>query len=102
MVCISELRGLQGFQTRHPEVVVVAMNILEGDTALKEIGNLVKKQKLESLRIATGKEWQEKFGVPEQIPVTLLVYDNKVRVMHETVIADPVSFLEADLGAIRR
>ncbi len=101
MVCISELRGLQTFQASHPETVVVAMNVLESDAAPSTIDKLVKKQKLDTLHIATGKKWQEKFGVPEQIPVTLVVKDGKVRVMHDSVMADPVSFLEADLQAIR-
>lgn len=101
MVCISELRGLQDFQSRHPETVVVAMNVLEGDAALNAIQKLISKQKLEALRIATGAEWQTKFRLPEQIPVTLVIYDGKVRVMHDSVMADPVSFLEADVKAVR-
>jgi len=100
-VCISELRGLQDFQARHPETVVVAMNVLEGNAALNAIQKLIAKQKLEGLRIATGAEWQAKFRVPEQIPVTLVVHDGVVRVMHDSVMADPVSFLEADVKAIR-
>jgi hypothetical protein len=56
MVCISELRGLQDFQSRHPETVVVAMNVLESDAALSAIQKLVAKQKLEALRIAPGAE----------------------------------------------
>ena len=55
MVCISELRGLQEFQARHPETVVVAMNILESDAAKNAIQKLVTKQKLENLRIV---EWR--------------------------------------------
>lgn len=101
MVCISELRGLQTFQARHPEIVVVAVNVLEDEKAANAIDKLVKEQKLGALRIATGKQWQQKFGVPEQIPVTLVVKDGKVRVMHDSVMADPASFLEADLTAIR-
>lgn len=100
MVCISELRGLQDFQSRHPETVVVAMNVLEGDAALTAIHKLIAKQKLEALRVATGAEWQTKFRLPEQIPVTVVIYDGKVRVIHDSVMADPVSFLEADVKAV--
>ena len=99
-MCISELRGLQDFQTRHPETVVVAMNVLESDTASISIGGLVKTRGLESLRIATGKRWQEKFGVPDHTPVTLIVSGGKVRVMHESAMPDPEPLLEADLRAI--
>ena len=101
MVCISELRGLQDFQARHPETIVVAMNILEAEAAANAIDKLIAKHKLENLRIATGAEWQAKFHLPEQIPVTLVVYGGAIRVMHDSVMADPVSFLEADVKAIQ-
>ena len=101
MVCISELRGLEKFQARHPETVVVAMNVLEDEHAQDAIDRLIKKQKLDMLRVAQGKEWQDKFRLPEQIPVTLVVEGGKVRIMHDSVMADPVSSLEADLQAIR-
>ncbi len=100
MVCISELRGLQEFQARHPETVVVALNILESDAANNAIQKLVAKQKLESLRIANGEQWQKKFQLPEQIPVTLVLLNGAVRVIHDSVMPDPVSFLEADVKAI--
>jgi hypothetical protein len=101
MVCISELRGLQNFQVKHPETVVVAMNVLGDNHAQDAIDRLIRKQKLDALRIAPGKDWQDKFRLPEQIPVTLVIDSGKVRVIHEAVMADPVSFLEADLQAIR-
>jgi len=101
MVCISELRGLQDFQARHPETVVVAMNILESEAASSAIEKLITKQKLENLRMATGAQWQAKFHLPEQIPVTVVMYGGAVRIMHDSVMADPVSFLEADLKAIQ-
>lgn len=100
MVCISELRGLQNFQANHPDTVVVAMNVLDDKRAQDAIDRLIKKQKLDTLRIAPGKEWQDKFRLPEQIPVTLVVDQGNVRVMHDSVMADPVSFLEADMQAI--
>jgi len=49
MVCISELRGLQNFQARHPETIVVAMNVLEHEHAKDAIDRLIKKQKLDML-----------------------------------------------------
>jgi len=101
MVCISELRGLQNFQARHPEMIVVAMNVLQDEHAKDAIDRLIRKQKLDMLRVAQGREWQDKFRLPEQIPVTVLVDAGKVRIIHDSVMADPVSFLEADLEAIR-
>lgn len=100
-MCVSELRGLQDFQARHPETVVVAMNVLEGKSAQQAVARLLRKQKLEALRVASGAGWRDKFGLPEQIPVTLVVEGGKLRVVHDAVMADPVSFLEADLKALR-
>ena len=91
----------QTFQQRHPDVVVVAMNVLEAKSAPEAIDRLVTRQKLDALRIAHGKEWQRRFGLPEQIPMTLVITLGKVRVVHDTVMADPVSSLEADLKAIQ-
>ena len=100
MVCISELRGLQAFQTKHPETVVVAINVADDTKSQEAIAPLLKKQKLDNLRVATGKEWPGKFGMSEQIPITVVVADGKVRVVHGQVMADPVSYLEADLAAM--
>ena len=76
------------------------MNILESDAANNAIQKLVTKQKLDSLRIANGEQWQRKFQLPEQIPVTLVLHDGAIRVVHDSVMPDPVSFLEADVKAI--
>ena len=78
---------------------MVAMNVAEGESA-DTVKKLIAKQKLDELRVANGKQWQERFAVPEQIPVTLVLDRGKVRVMHDAVMSDPVSFLEADLKAI--
>ena len=69
------------------------MKVLEDEHTQDAIDRLIKKQKLDMLRVAQGKEWQDKFHLPEQIPVTLLVEGGKVRIMHDSVMADPVSFL---------
>ena len=76
------------------------MNVLDNPSAPAAIVNLLAKQKLDTLRVANGKEWQSRFGLSEEIPVTLVLDDGKVRVMHDSVMADPVSFLEADLKAV--
>lgn len=101
MVCISELRGLQEFQAKHPEAVVVALNVLDEPNAPKAIENLIDRQNIHSLRIANGgKDWQTQFGLSEQIPVTLVIQGGKVRIEHDGVMPDPLSYLDADLAAI--
>ena len=76
------------------------MNVLDNPAAAEAIERLMKKQKLDSLRIASGVEWQKKLGLPEQIPATVVIASGRVRIMHDSVMADPVSFLEADLKAL--
>jgi len=78
------------------------MNVLDSPAAPAAIEKLVTGQKLESLRIASGLEWQQRLGLPEQIPTTVVIASGKVRVEHDSVMADPVSFLEADLKAINK
>jgi len=97
MLCVSELRGLQEFQARHPEVIVVALSITDDRPA---IDSLVRRQKLENLRVADGENWQSKFGFSEAIPTTVLVEAGRIRVVHHSVMPDPVAELEADLAAI--
>ena len=98
MLCISELRGLQTFQSRHPEVIVVAVSITDDRAAIER---LVSKQKLSALRTAVEEDWQGKFGLSEAIPATVLVEAGRIRIVHNSVMPDPVAILEADLTAIR-
>ena len=96
MVCISELRGLEKFQSRHPEVVVVAVSITNERTAIE---SLLRRQKL-TLRTAVGEDWQGKFGLSEAIPATVVVEAGRIRIVHNSVMPDPVAELEADLAAM--
>ncbi len=58
--------------------------------------------KLEGLRTAaTGKEWQQKFGLSEAIPATLVLSNGRLRITHDAVLPDAVAYLEADLAAIK-
>lgn len=98
MICISELRGLQVLQAKHPELVVIALSVADDKSA---IAALLKRKKLDALRVATGKDWQGKFGLAETIPATVIVDGGRVRIVHESVLLDPVAELEADLAAVR-
>lgn len=58
--------------------------------------------KLEGLRTSvTGKEWQQKFGLSEAIPVTLVLSNGRVRITHDAVLPDAMAYLEADLAALQ-
>jgi hypothetical protein len=88
---------LEKFQAQHPEVVVVAVSITNDRTAIE---NLIRRQKL-TLHTAVGEDWQGKFGLSEAIPATVLVQAGRVRIVHSSVMSDPVAELEADLAAMR-
>jgi len=97
MICISELRGLQLLQSKHPELVVLALSVADEKAAIAAV---LKRNKLEALHVAIGKEWQGKFGLGEAIPATVVVENGRVRVVHQGVLFDPVAQLQADLAAI--
>src|SRR5215470_17963199 len=97
MLCISELRGLQEFQSRHPELIVVAASITNERAVIE---NLVRRQKLRALRTTVGEDWQGKFGLSEAIPATVLVDAGRIRIVHSSVMLDPLAQLEADLAAL--
>ena len=97
MICISELRGLQQLQAKHPELVVVALSVADDKSAIAAV---LKRNKLEALRVAVGKDWQGKFGLAETIPATVVVESGRVRTVHQSVLFDPVAQLEADVAAI--
>src|SRR5215472_11202326 len=96
MICISELRGLEKFQARHPEVIVVAVSISNDRPGIE---SLFRRRKL-NLRTTVGEDWQGKFGLSEAIPATVLVEAGRVRIVHSAVMPDPVAELEADLAAV--
>jgi hypothetical protein len=73
----------------------------EGEESRSALDKLISKNNLDTLRIAEGKNWQSRFGLSERIPVTLVMAEGRVRIIHDGVLPDPVSFLEADLKALR-
>jgi hypothetical protein len=89
---------MQEFQAKHPEVVLVALSVADDKRAIdKALG----RQKLDTLRVAIGADWQGKFGLSDAIPVTVLLDGARVRVVHNGVLQDPFEMLEADLAALR-
>jgi 3-keto-L-gulonate-6-phosphate decarboxylase len=94
------LRELQDFQAKHQDVVVLALSV---DDNRKSIEKVLAGKKLDSLRVAiSGTGSREKFGLSEAIPATVVVVGNRIRVVHEGVLPDPVAWLEADLAAVRK
>ncbi len=67
------------------------------------INKVLNTYKLDTLRTATtGKEWQQKFGLSEAIPITLVLANGRLRVTHEAVLPDAVAYLEADIAALHK
>ena len=64
------------------------------------IAKLLAKQKLDTLRVAIGKEWQDKFGISDAIPATVILDHGRIRVIHDGVLLDPVAMLEADIATL--
>ena len=85
-------------QLKHPEIVVVAMSVTDDRTAIDKV---LRAKKLDGLRGAIGTDWQAKFNLSDALPATLVVADGRVRIMHDSVLLDPVVQLEADLAALR-
>ncbi len=92
------MRGLQEFQAKHPDIVLVAVSVTDEQKAIEK---LLAEKKLSSLRVAIGTEWQGRFGLSEAIPATLLLGGGRVRVVHDGVLLDPVAMLEADVAAVK-
>ena len=88
---------MQEFQNRHPDVVLVSMSVEDNKEA---VARLLTREKLDSLRVAIGTEWQDKFGLSDAIPATVVLDHGRIRIIHDGVLLDPVAMLEADLAAL--
>ncbi len=76
----------------------MAMSVTDDRIAIDKV---LRARKLEALRIAIGKDWQAKFSLSDALPATVVVADGRVRIVHDSVLLDPVAQLEADLAALR-
>jgi cytochrome c biogenesis protein CcmG/thiol:disulfide interchange protein DsbE len=99
--CLSELQPLQEFQRAHPEVVV--LTVVEENTDLKQLKEIIRDQKLTTLRISEAPQgfWQQfgAFGFPNTFVIDA---SGNVRTQHYGGIPDVQRYLTADLGAIAK
>lgn len=97
--CLWEMKPLQDFQERHPELVVAT--VLDVSTDAEQLKNVIREKKLTSLRIATApSEVIQRFG-RGGVPDTFIIdEDGFVRIEHLGAIPDLTHYLEADLKAI--
>lgn len=97
--CLWELKPLQDFQEKHPEVIVAT--VVEESTDRKQLEVIIREKKLTTLRISTiPMETRQKF-VKGGLPDTFIIDENGfVRVEHLGSVPDVARYLEADLKAI--
>ena len=74
------------------------MSVTDNRTAIDKV---LKAKNLDTLRVAIGKDWQPKFNLPDSLPATVVVAEGRVRIVHDSVLLDPVAQLEADLAAVK-
>jgi len=97
--CLWELKPLQDFQERHPELVVAT--VVDASTDTKRLDTIIRDRKLTSLRISmASSEIRQRFsrgGVPD----TFVIDENGfVRTEHLGAVPDVTRYFEADLKAI--
>lgn len=99
--CLSELQPLQDFQRTHPEVVV--LTVVEENTDSKQLKEIIRDQKLTTLRISEAPQgfWQQfgAFGFPNTFVIDTA---GNVRTQHYGGIPDVQRYLTADIGAIAK
>lgn len=97
--CLWELKQLQDFQEKHPEVVVAT--VVDESTDAKQIEAVVRERKLTSLRISKASaELREKFSVGGMPDTFVIDEAGYVRIRHVGAIPDVMRYFEADLKAI--
>lgn len=97
--CLWELKPLQDFQERHPELVVAT--VVDASTDAKQLETIIRDRKLTGLRISmASSEIRQRFsrgGVPD----TFVIDENGfVRIDHLGAVPDVTRYFEADLKAI--
>lgn len=97
--CQPELKPLQDFQAKHPELVLAT--VIDDAADPKELAGFIREKKLNTLRICkVSAEFNEKFNVVA-IPDTLVIDANGyIRVQHLGAIPDVEHYLDTDLQAI--
>jgi len=96
--CLPELPGFQVLQQKHPEIVVAALTI---SSEPEKLASLIQEQKLDTLRIATADSLKDAF-VPGGVPITYVIDQGHIRVVHQEPLSNVVAYIEADLAAMKK
>lgn len=96
--CVSELGGFAKFQQTHPEVSLL---LVASDSTKQEIRKVFRSQGISEQVIVAADGDVERFG-NNGVPQTYIVDENgRIRVLHYGALPDVVSYLEADLAAVK-
>jgi thiol-disulfide isomerase/thioredoxin len=96
--CVSELSGLAKFHQNHPEVELL---LVARDSTVPQIKKVFRSQGISEPVIVAADGDVERFG-NNGVPQTYLVDGNgHIRVLHYGTLPDVVSYLEADLAAVK-
>jgi thiol-disulfide isomerase/thioredoxin len=98
--CVLELKGLEEFQGRHPETVV--LTVVEDDTEMKDLEAVLKERQVKALRVSkVPARLFDEYGAVG-VPHTFVIDESgTVRVHHFGGMEDAGRMLEADFAAIR-
>jgi thiol-disulfide isomerase/thioredoxin len=98
--CVYELKGLEEFQAKHPEIAV--LTVVKDDTEPKDLQDVLKARRVAALRISKvpAKLFDEYGAIG--VPHTFVIDEaGMMRVHHFEGLEDATRILEADLAAIR-
>jgi len=97
-VCVSELGGFAEFHHLHPEVTLL---LVASDSKMQEIRKAFRSQGISEQVIAAADGDVERFG-SNGVPQTYVIDENgHIRVLHYGALPDVVSYLTADLAAVK-
>jgi len=99
--CVFELKGLEEFQGKHPEAVV--LTLVEDDTKQKDLEEVLKERNLTALRVSKvpARLFAEYGAVG--VPHTFVIDESgKIRVHHFGGMDDVTRNLDADFVAIKQ
>ncbi len=99
--CVFELKGLEEFQEKHPETVV--LTLVEDDADTKDVEEVFKERQVKKLRVSkVPAQMFDDFGAVG-VPHTFVIdQSGKVRVHHFGGMDDVMRYLEADFMAIKQ
>lgn len=97
--CLWELKALDDFQEKHPELVVAT--VVDSSTDAKQLDAIIQTRKLANLRISSApSDIHSKFGTGG-VPDTFIIDENGfVRIEHLGAVPDVAHYFDADLKAI--